>query len=183
MPVTCPYCDETIGTDLESCPACGCLLVERTCDRHTERLAEGRCVVCGRALCPECNQPQGRHFVCEEHAAIPLMSGWAQVYSAADDLEAELIRENLNAEGIEARVLSQRDHFSFVVDVGELDQVRVLVPAYSFSEAAELIEEHMNERGEVSFACPNCGEAYAPGDVRCQVCGAALPVPLRDWSS
>jgi putative signal transducing protein len=179
---TCPHCDESIAADTDSCPACGCLFVERKCDRHAARQAEGQCVVCSLTLCEECNQKQGRHFVCEEHAAVPLMSGWAQVFSAANDVEAELIRENLSSEGIEARVLSQSDHFSFVSDVGDLDQVRVLVPAYSFSEAVELLEEHKDSRGELAFACPNCGEAYEPGDVRCVTCGAALPVTPGSWA-
>jgi hypothetical protein len=179
---TCPNCDESIAAEVDTCPACGCLFIERACERHPDRQADGLCVVCARALCEECNQKQGRHFVCEEHAAIPLVSGWAQVYSAANDVEAELIRENLNAEGIEARVLSQSDHFSFVSDIGDLEQVRVLVPAYSFADAAELIEEHKDSRGEVAFACPNCGEAYEPGAARCVSCGAALPVPPGNWS-
>ena len=173
----CPNCEETIGEDLEACPACGYLLQKRSCDRHADRDAEGQCAICGRALCSECNQPQGRHFVCEDHANVPLIMGWAQVYlaSGVGDIEAELIRENLNAEGIEARVLSQRDHFSFVVDLGELDQVRVLVPAYQYEEARELIKAHTDAQGEVSFACPECGEAYEPGDSVCAACGASLP--------
>ncbi|HSL70585.1 MAG TPA: DUF2007 domain-containing protein [Longimicrobiales bacterium] len=104
------------------------------------------------------------------------MSGWAQVYSAADDLDASLIRDNLTAEGIEARVLSQRDHYSFAVDLGELNEVRVLVPAFDYEPARQLLESHTGEEGEVTFACPNCGEAYESGETRCSACGAALPV-------
>src|SRR5262245_61366604 len=117
---TCPHCGETIDTESESCPACGQLQANAACERHPEREAEGVCVICGRALCEECNQPQGRHFACDQHTEVPLISGWAQVYSAADDVEAELIRDNLTADGIEARVLSQQDHYSFAVELGDL---------------------------------------------------------------
>jgi hypothetical protein len=171
---TCPNCSETIGEELEACPACGYLMVDANCDQHTHREAEGSCVICGAALCAECNRPQGRHFVCEQHAEIPLMSGWAQVYSALDDVDGELMRENLEAEGIEARLLSQKDH-SFSVEVGELSQVRVLVPAFEYEDALEVIEEHTSAEGAVSFACPGCGEAYEPGGVTCSSCGATLP--------
>ena len=173
---TCPHCGETIDSESESCPACGYLQSSANCERHPERKAEGVCAICGRALCEECDQSTGRHFVCDAHADVPVISGWAQVYSASDDVQAELIRENLVAEGITARVLSQSDHFSFAVDLGDLNQVRVLVPAYDYEGARELIASHQDAEGEVAFACPACGEAYEPGDVSCAACGNSLPV-------
>ena len=171
---TCPNCSETMAADLEACAACGYLMVDASCDTHTHREAEGACVICGTALCAECNRPQGRHFVCAAHEAVPLMSGWAQVYSAVDDVEGELIRENLEAEGIEARVISQKDH-SFTVEIGDLSQVRVLAPAFEYEDALDVIEQHTSNQGEVSFACPSCGEAFEPGESRCGSCGAELP--------
>lgn len=172
---TCPNCGEEIPEHDEACAACGHLHVDRTCDLHTHRQADGQCVICGKALCAECNRPQGRHFVCESHSSIPLISGWAEVYSAADDVDAELVRDNLTAEGIDARILSQRDHYAISVDVGELNQVRVLVPAFDFEAAAELIEDHTTREGEIAFGCPSCGEAFETGAVTCAACGAALP--------
>jgi hypothetical protein len=172
---TCPNCSETIAADLEACPACGYLLVDASCDTHTHREAKGACVICGVGLCEECNKPQGRHFVCERHSSVPLISGWAQVYSAIDEVEAELIRENLEAEGIEARVISQKDH-NFTVELGDLSQVRVLAPAFEYEDALEVIEQHTSTEGALSFACPGCGEAFEPGDVSCGSCGAQLPV-------
>lgn len=171
----CPHCGEAIPEHEEACAACGHLHVSKTCEVHTHREADGQCVVCGTALCEECNNPQGRHFVCGVHCEIPLISGWAQVYSAGDDVDAELVRENLNAEGIDSRVLSQRDHNAFPVDMGELNEVRVLVPAYEYEAAAELIEDHRNRSGDISFGCPNCGEAYDAGESICTSCGASLP--------
>ena len=171
----CPHCGETIAADSEACPACGHLHASAPCETHEDRTADGVCVICGRAVCEECNRPQARHFVCEQHAEIPLISGWAQVYSAADDVDAELVRENLNAEGIESRVLSQRDHYTFAVDIGELNQVRVLVPAFEYDVANDLLTEHRITDGEIVFACPNCGEAFEPGTATCPSCGAALP--------
>src|SRR5262245_57625502 len=108
--LTCSNCEETFSAELEACPACGQFRNERPCDRHPERMAKGQCVICATALCAEDNHPQGRHYACAQHTSIPLIMGWAQVYSALDDVEAELICDNLVAEGFDARVFTQRDH-------------------------------------------------------------------------
>lgn len=146
----CSNCSEEISVDAEACPACGTLRERRSCETHGDVNAEGQCVVCGRALCENCNHG-GKHFVCDDHRTVPLLQGWAQVYSTTDDLEAQLIRDNLEAEGVDARVLSQKDHFSIPVDMGELSPVRVLVPAFLYMDATNLLAEHTNASGEVRF--------------------------------
>jgi hypothetical protein len=118
-------------------------------------------VVCGRALCDDCNRGGEEHYLCEDHSNIAVVQGWAQVYSTADDLAAELIRENLQAEGVDARVFSQKDHFSIPVDLGDFSPVRVLVPAYAYTDAASLIAAHMDESGEVRFGEPE--DEASPG--------------------
>ncbi len=174
----CPNCEELIPADAGACPVCGHLTVDQPCDRHPERKAVGACVICGLALCKSCDHSQGRHHVCADHSDIPLISGWAQVYLAVSEIEAELIRENLVAEGIEAQILSQKD-LSFAVELGELSQVRVLVPAFAFGDAVTLIAQHLDASGEVAFACLECGEAYEPGQLSCANCGAQLPTSVR----
>lgn len=52
---------------------------------------------------------------------------------------------------MDARVLSQKDHFSLPVDVGDLSPVRVLVPAYAYDEAQRLLAEHRDASGDVAF--------------------------------
>lgn len=147
----CPHCGERIAADAEACPACGDLHVEAACAKHADRSAEGQCVICGTTLCADCNKGGDTHFLCETHREIPVVQGWAQVYSTSDDLEAQLIRDNLDAEGVDARVLSQKDHFALPVDFGDLSPVRVLVPAYDYAEAARVIAEHRNALGDVQF--------------------------------
>lgn len=149
--VTCEHCGERISSDAEACPACGELRGSAQCATHTDRAAVGQCVVCGTAVCEECNRGGDAHYLCEAHCEIPVVNGWAQIYSTTDDLEADLIRENLEAEGVSARVLSQKDHFSIPVDFGELSPVRVLVPAYAYQDAERLLAEHRDQTGEVAF--------------------------------
>lgn len=147
----CGHCGENIASGEDACPACGHLHVTATCAKHADRKAEGQCVICGSTLCAGCNRGGDTHFVCDTHSNIPVEQGWAQVYTTSDDLEAQLIRDNLQAEGVDARVLSQKDHFALPVDLGDLSPVRVLVPAYSYSDAANLIQSHRDSDGEVRF--------------------------------
>jgi hypothetical protein len=150
-PVTCDHCGERIASDADACPACGELREDRQCSTHGDRAASGQCVVCGLAVCDGCNHGGDAHYLCETHCDIPVVAGWAQIYTTSDDLEAHLIRENLEAEGVDARILSQKDHFSIPVDLGDLSPVRVLVPAYAYQDAERVLAEHRDASGDVAF--------------------------------
>ena len=173
--IRCPRCEQEIDAGNATCPACGQFLAERaSCARHVERRAEGVCVVCGDPVCDECDPTEEVHYICPNHRTVPVIEGWAQIYSTSDVVEANLIRENLASEGLDAAVLSQKDR-SFTVDLGDLSAVRILVPAYEYLDAMEVVAMHMDARGELVFACPTCGEAFEPGAAVCATCGAELP--------
>ena len=175
--IHCPRCEQEIHAEGPACPACGHIHVGTlNCDRHPEREAEGVCVVCGLAVCDECDSESELHHACPEHADVQVIQGWAQIYSTSDTVEANLIRENLQSEGVDAAVLSQKDR-SFNVDLGDLSPVRILVPAYDYIAAVRVHGRHMDSRGEIVFACPACGEVYDTGDTTCRACGAILPTP------
>jgi len=170
----CPNCGTTVPADAEACPACGELQHAVACATHPERSAAGVCVMCGRPVCEACDRGKGTEYVCEEHAVVPMTEGWAQVYTTGDDMEAELIRDNLLSEGIDSQVLSQKDHFSFTVDLGDLAQVRVLVPAFEYEDAMRVLSAHADPTRQLALACPTCGAAYAEGDATCGACGEPL---------
>jgi RNA polymerase subunit RPABC4/transcription elongation factor Spt4 len=170
----CGHCKETISADAAVCPACGHRLEPGRCARHPDRSAPGDCALCGASLCEECDHGGRNYHLCEEHAEVPVIEGWAQVLAVPDDVEARLIEENLRAEGIDSRLLSQKDHFALPVEFGDLARVRVLVPTYAYGEANRVIAAHSDAAGEVSFGCPNCGEPYDEGDKVCGACGEAL---------
>lgn len=175
--IRCPRCDQEVDAEGPACPACGHLHNGTLdCKRHPDRTATGVCVICGDALCEECDSADEMHHACPDHSEIPVIEGWAQIYTTSDDMEADLIKENLQAEGVDAAVLSQKDR-SFGVELGDLSPVRVLVPAYSYIEGTKLLAQHMDAAGEVVFACPTCGEAFDPGDALCANCGTPLPTP------
>lgn len=168
----CPHC-ETEYEGADACPACGTLRTTAACETHPDHEAKGRCVVCGRALCDRCSSASGDAFLCEDHRNVHMIQGWAQVYSTHGEIEAQLVQENLRAEGIDSQIFSQKDHI-YPVDLGELSIVRVMVPVWQYAAALETIRDHMDTEGEVVFACPSCGEAYEPGAEACASCGAPL---------
>ncbi len=169
----CEHCKETIAADAEACPACGHLATPGACDLHPDREAPGQCALCGTALCEEC-ETGGRYHLCRDHAKVPIVEGWAQVLALPNEVQAQLIEENLRAEGIESRILSKKDHFALPVEFGDLANVRILVPTYAFQEAEHVLEAHTDLEGDVSFGCPNCGEPYDEGQATCSACGEPL---------
>jgi hypothetical protein len=174
MRSSCPNCGATFDGEVETCPACGHLDAAMQCERHPDRPAFGRCVVCGSAVCEECDKERVVHHVCPAHHEVEIIEGWAQVYTTSTDVDADLIRGNLQSEGIDAEILSQKDHM-LRVDMGDLSPVRVLVPAFEYERARAVVAEHMDEHRELAFACPACGEAYEAGDEVCGACGEPLP--------
>jgi hypothetical protein len=170
--VRCERCGaEYAGGD--ACPSCGFPRAELACDEHPDARAVGRCILCGRALCAGDAHQERNVTLCATHRGVPIIEGWAQVYSTTSELEARLLRENLQAEGIDAQVYSQKD-MMFNVDLGELAIVRLLVPVWEYDQTLRLIQERMDLRGEVAFACSACGEPFEPGARECTACGAAL---------
>lgn len=177
--IRCSRCEQDVTSTEPACPACGHLHAGPiACLRHPDARADGVCVICGDAVCRECDTDDHVHHSCPDHVDIPVIEGWAQIYTTADTVEADLIRENLQADGFDAAVLSQKDR-SFNVELGDLSPVRVLVPAYEYLGAIDLLAAHMDAQGEVTFACPSCGEAFEEGDAACRVCGAPLPASGR----
>jgi uncharacterized C2H2 Zn-finger protein len=173
--IRCPRCDQEVDAAEATCPACGHIHGQAgACERHPDARAEGVCVICGSAVCTDCDSADQVHHACPDHAAVPVIEGWAQIYTTSDTVEANLIKDNLQSEGIDAAVLSQKDR-SFAFDLGDFSPVRVLVPAYVYIDAARVLSGHMDAAGEVMFACPACGEAFEEGEAACRSCGSALP--------
>lgn len=172
--VRCERCEEIIAADADACPACGHLRVDAQCERHPDREAPGQCALCGTTLCTECEAGDRRYHKCGEHAGVTIVEGWAEVLSVSDQVEAKLIEDNLHAEGVDARVLSQKDVSAFPVGMGDLAVIRVLAPTYAYQDALRLISAHQDAAGEVSFGCPHCGEPYDERTTVCPACGEAL---------
>lgn len=110
------------------------------CAEHPEALTSMACAVCGRPVCAACDAGNRHASRCPEHESVRLVQGWAEVLQTVDDAEAELFTGRLRALGLDAHVLSQKDHVH-VLSVGALAVVRVLVPAWQWDRARAALAE------------------------------------------
>lgn len=78
--------------------------------------------------------------LCEAHADLRLLQGWAEIVRTPDEVQAEMTAGTLRATGLDAQVLSQKDHAN-VVAVGGLAVVRVLVPAFQYERAVAALRD------------------------------------------
>ncbi|SHK94664.1 putative signal transducing protein [Rhodothermus profundi] len=89
---------------------------------------------------------------------------WIVVFQSSTDYEADMVRDRLDAAGIPAIVFTQRDHV-FNLNVGNLAQVSVRVPA-SYAEAArQLLAETVDDetlRRAAEAAHPHAPPAHDP---------------------
>jgi len=131
---TCERCKRARAGDPLRCPSCGTLERAAPCRSHRDRLTTSACVICGTPLCVDCRRGPRHASLCSLHEDVRLVEGWAEALQTADEIEARLVSDGLSGEGIEARVLSQKDRAN-VVTFGGLSILRVLVPAYRLEEA------------------------------------------------
>ncbi len=64
---------------------------------------------------------------------------WVVVFRSGTDYEADIVRDRLDDSGVDAVVLTQRDH-AFNLNVGELAPVHVLVPPDQVQRAEAILE-------------------------------------------
>ena len=69
-----------------------------------------------------------------------IIEGWAVVKSVSYEHQAELISDQLQAAGIENTILSQKDHVN-VVWVGDLSEIKILVPQDKLQQALNLCKD------------------------------------------
>lgn len=69
---------------------------------------------------------------------------WDIIFTSGTDYEADLVRDRLDDAGLDAVVLTQRDH-AFNLNVGDLSDVHVLVRPGQAEEAREILETRISD--------------------------------------
>ncbi len=75
------------------------------------------------------------------------MSDWVELLVTGDDLESEIVRNILEAEGIEVVVDSLKVR-PYPVSIGKMGQIKLLVKKNHEKEARRIIEIMKNSPGE-----------------------------------
>ena len=89
------------------------------------------------AVCPDCNSELVTKEDFEGHLIHP--NDWVIVYSCAEDLEADMLKSNLEGADIEVLILNQNDH-NFPV-IGDLSVIKVLVKKEDAKDASAIIND------------------------------------------
>lgn len=88
---------------------------------------------------------------------------WIAVFNTSTDYEADLVRDRLDAAGVAAVVLTQRDH-SFNLNVGDMAPVLVMVRPEDEAAAREVIDAQPFSDEELTEAAlnadPDSEDAY-----------------------
>ncbi len=88
---------------------------------------------------------------------------WVAVFSTSTDYEADLVRDRLDAAGLAAVVLTQRDH-AFNLNVGDMAAVHVMVRPEDVGAAQEVINQQPFTDAELTEAAlnadPDAEDAY-----------------------
>jgi hypothetical protein len=103
----CGSCGARTDDADEFCGACGGAFAESVpCARHPEAVAMARCIVCRETACAACARTSGRRLVCDRHAGVQFVEGWAVAAIAETGLEVDLRKAQLGLAGIQGIVLS-----------------------------------------------------------------------------
>ena len=91
----------------------------------------------GITICPDCNGELVTNENFEGNLIHP--DDWVIVYSCADDLEANMIKSNLESADIKTLILNQNDH-NFPV-IGDLSVIKVLAQKSDAEDASAIIDD------------------------------------------
>ncbi len=69
-------------------------------------------------------------------------SGWVPVEVVSGDLQAEILRGFLEAQGLKVMLSQEGAGRAIGINVGPLGEVQILVPASSYQEARELLDDY-----------------------------------------
>ena len=92
----------------------------------------------GIAICPDCNMPLVDSIELNNYTELS-EEDWVLVYTAFNEIDADMLKENLESAGIAASILSQKDS-SFPAP-GDLSTIKIFVKKADVSDALEFIQE------------------------------------------
>jgi hypothetical protein len=92
----------------------------------------------GITICPDCNTPLVDAIDLNNYSELS-EEDWVLVYTSFSEIDADMLKENLESAGISASVLSQKDS-SFPAP-GDLSTIKLFVKKADVTETLEFIQE------------------------------------------
>jgi len=92
----------------------------------------------GIVICPDCNMPLVDSLELNNYSELS-EKDWVLIYTSFNEIDADMLKENLESAGIAASILSQKDS-SFPAP-GDLSTIKLFVKKADVPEALEFIQE------------------------------------------
>jgi hypothetical protein len=142
----CSFCENEIKQDDDYCPNCGTLFTEFVkCTEHADKDANGVCVICSTPYCAECGLfVDDRIFLCNNHSEHETIEGMACVLCADDSMQIELLKSNLEAEGLHPFIFSRKAssiHSSIAYTGNSSNDWSLMVPFQEVNRAEEILRD------------------------------------------
>lgn len=99
----------------------------------------------GITICPDCNTPLVEESELKKNEEIS-ESDWVLVYTSGNELEVNMMKDVLESAGVEASVLSQKDH-NFPAP-GSLSVVKLMVRKNDVSAALNFIQDTISKQNK-----------------------------------
>lgn len=105
----CPHCSGSVKANDDFCPECGTLFAEFVkCIEHTDKEANGVCVICCEPFCKECGIYVNKVFFCIDHCEYKFSEGMVSLFNTNDAAKMEIIRDNMERSGLHTLIFSER---------------------------------------------------------------------------
>jgi RNA polymerase subunit RPABC4/transcription elongation factor Spt4 len=142
----CSFCENEVKEGDDFCPNCGSLFAGNVkCSEHQLKEAGGVCVICTEPYCEECGMfVDERIFLCAEHSEYETLEGMASVLEADDSSQLEIVKSDLEEEGLHPFIYSRKIssvHTSLVYEGQNIHGVQLMVPFQEVIRAEEILSD------------------------------------------
>ena len=152
----CGLCGRDTNNEDDFCPDCGTLFLENVkCTKHSDREADGVCVICCEPFCDECGFfVDDKIFLCTLHGNYEIYEGMARVYGSSDSVQVDYAKSCLEQAGLNPMVYSRKAsplhmggfEYTLFEASGDYDghivnEIKLMIPVQQVIKAEEILRQ------------------------------------------